>query len=142
MGRYVQRTHPLEPLSMLALFTQLETTWLEALQSKDLSTIDELLDDAFVCTPWNSKSELLLRNEYLDEVKRTEFKSCHVTVLNVQALDTFAVVKCRLQCGYALGQTQWEADFIVTDVWVQKNRQWRVLNRHASVESEPAETAA
>jgi SnoaL-like domain len=117
----------------LSTFSNLESNWLEAVRKRDISTLDGLLDESFVCTPWSSNGELLLRSEYLNEVKRTQFQSCGVEVLNVQMLESFAIVNCRVDCEYALGNSGWKAHFLVTDVWVRKGEDWKILNRHASI---------
>lgn len=121
---------------MLAEFSSLESTWLDAVRQRDISTLEELLDESFVCTPWNSKGDLLLRGGYLDEVKEASFRRCKVEVMDVQMLDSFAIVKCRIQCSYSINNTIWKTTLLVTDIWVKKGDAWKALNRHASMANE------
>jgi hypothetical protein len=75
----------------------------------------------------------MLRDEYLREVDRTEFSNCGLQVINVQALNSFAVVKCRIGCECSVNGAGWTAEFLVIDVWINKGQHWKALNRHASI---------
>jgi hypothetical protein len=110
-------------------FLELETEWLRALQNDDFETVDRLLDPAFVCTPWNSDGNLLLKEEYLREVKHAQFKDCGVNLFFVQTIGQFAIVRCRIGCEYFSGERRWTVDMLLTDIWVNREGCWKALNR-------------
>ncbi len=118
---------------MLTHFSELEGAWLEAVRRCDISTLETILDNSFVSTPWTTKGDLLLRGQYLREVEETKLESCDVRVIDVQELESFAIVRCRMACEYWLEHFSAKAEFFITDVWVRYGEDWKALNRHTTV---------
>jgi hypothetical protein len=118
-------------------FFELENSWLQALQSSDLQTLERLLDPAFVCIPWNCKGELLLKRDYLSEARRAPFRGCKLSLADVQLHGNYALVCCRIICEYRVGAKTWELDIIVADIWVNRKEGWKALNRKATAASPP-----
>jgi len=114
-------------------FSQLERKWMSAVQTRDAATLEQMLDESFVCTAWSSTGELTSRAEYIGSVDAAEFGGCHVDVYHVQQLDSIAIVRCLLTCDCTFGQRSWSASFLVTDVWVRQGKSWRAVSRHASI---------
>jgi|SRR6185369_6636968 hypothetical protein len=118
-------------------FLELENRWLQALQASDLETLERLLDPAFVCVPWSSKGELLLKRDYLNEARRGVFKGCDVSLADVQLHGDYALVRCRILCEYHIAAKTWELDITVNDIWVNRQGDWKALNRKATASSAP-----
>lgn len=114
---------------MHAQLLELEAEWLRALQDEDSETLEELLDPAFVCAPWSPEGNLLLKEQYLREVKHARFNGCGLNPVYVQEIGRFAIVRCRVSCEYTSGDRKWIVDMLLTDVWVNREGRWRALNR-------------
>jgi hypothetical protein len=110
-------------------FEELESEWLRALQNDDSETLDRLLDSAFVCTPWSPDGNLLLKDEYLRDVRHARFKDCGVNPIHVLTIGQFAIVRCRVSCEYFAGDRTWTVEMLLTDIWVQREGLWKALNR-------------
>lgn len=114
-------------------FFALERDWMAAVQRRDTEKLEEILDPQFVCTSWSSVGELTSRQEYLGSVGSAEFGCFDISVDHVQQLGETAIVRCALRCDCLLQEGQWNAEFLVTDVWIRVGDGWRAVSRHASV---------
>lgn len=108
---------------------KLETEWLHALQTGDLSALDGLLDSAFVSSLWNAPDELLLRDAYIREANRAQFRGCELTPVYVELIGNFAIVKCHIECEYNVKGRKWTVELSITDIWVHREDGWKALNR-------------
>jgi Domain of unknown function (DUF4440) len=117
---------------MQAELVKLETEWLHALQNGDSRTLDTLLDPAFVSSPWNAPDELLLRDAYIREANRAQFRGCELTPVYMEFPGNFAIVKCRLTCEYDMWGSKWAVELSITDIWIRRDGEWKALNRNTT----------
>jgi uncharacterized protein DUF4440 len=117
---------------MQAELVKLETEWLHALQNGDSTTLDSLLDSAFVSSPWNAPDELILRDAYIRAANRAQFRGCELTPVFVELIGNFAIVKCRVGCEYNVRGRKWTVELSMTDIWVHREDGWKALNRGAT----------
>jgi hypothetical protein len=111
---------------------RLEADWLHALQTGDSNTLDGLLDSAFVSSQWNAPDQLLLRDAYLREADRVQFRGYELTPVYLEIMGNFAIFNSRYACEYEVNGTKWAIDVATTDIWVHREDGWKALNRDAS----------
>lgn len=114
-------------------FTDLETRWMNAWKSKDEATCRELLSDDFTLTSSLSSGNLVNKEEWIEKAifhyDCDEFK---IKNLNSRVYNETAVVNILFNQKATANGKDWSGDFLLTDVWVLQNNQWRVVSRHAS----------
>ncbi len=110
---------------MQAELVKLEAEWLHAFQNGDSSTLDGLLDSAFVSSPLNAPDELLLRDADLREANRAQFRGCELMPTYVELIGNFAIVKCRIARQYEVKRRKWMVELSTTDIWVRREMDGR-----------------
>ena len=117
-------------------FSLLEKDLMTAVMNRDQPTMERLLADEYQLTSSDSSGTLIGKRAYilgvLDEallkVEGFEFKS-----LSAQQLTSdVVIVRCVLAWRSTYRGKPWNADFLITDVWLQKDKQWRLVSRHSS----------
>ncbi len=111
----------------------LERDWLEALQQADTSSLDRLLDEAFVCKSPKSSGGLLLRGEYLRYAGRRRLRNCELDGIRVQLVAKFALIECYFKCHHHVGSRNWTTNFVLSDTWIRRDDGWKALNRNSAV---------
>jgi hypothetical protein len=110
-----------------------EREWLLALQHRDQASLDDILDNDFTLISWASGGEKLSKSEYLEDFTRVELTSFEIHDCQTQVYESAAVVRCRLEWKARVGERLWDAEFLITDMWILRNGRWRVVARHASL---------
>lgn len=111
----------------------LERDWLEALQRGDTSSLDRLLDRAFVCRSPKSPAGVLLRGEYLRYAGRCRLRNCELDAIQVRLVAKFALIECRFKCHHHVGSRNWTTNFVLSDTWIRREDGWKALNRNSVV---------
>jgi hypothetical protein len=86
----------------------------------DSSTLDSLLDPAFVSSPWNAPDELLMRDAYIRKANCAQFRGCELTPVYMELIGNFAIVKCHIACEYNVKGRKWTVELSITDIWVRR----------------------
>jgi hypothetical protein len=60
-----------------------------------------------------------------------------VSLADVQLHGDYALVRCRILCEYHIAAKTWELDITVNDIWVNRQGDWKALNRKATASSAP-----
>ncbi|HVM23164.1 MAG TPA: nuclear transport factor 2 family protein [Sphingomicrobium sp.] len=116
-----------------ALIEALEQRWRDALCSKDMERLRELVHPEFVLIGTRSTGPFLMkRDEWLDAVQRREVETIEIEVHDATAVgDTMiGTIYARWQLKY-LGRMI-EDCVVLTDVWVRQGDDWQVIRRHST----------
>lgn len=112
----------------------LEDKWMKALTEKDTSTMSQLLLPDFILNGSAAVNET--RSQYL-ETAAMPHRSLQPIVL--QNRELFLYRKTAISTGSTEYIGQWKANkFLLpvryTNVWIKKNRQWKVASAHLSIQ--------
>jgi ketosteroid isomerase-like protein len=112
---------------------QLEREWRDALCTRDMGQLRELLHPDFVLIGTRSSGPFMMgRDEWLDAIQRREVESIELQVRDSTMLDQVMIgtVHARWRLKY-LGRII-EDCVLLTDVWVKDDGQWRAIRRHST----------
>ena len=115
------------------LIEGLENEWRDALCSKDMERLRDLVHPDFVLIGTRSTGPFVMhRDDWLDAIQRREVDDIELEVHDATALDQVMVgtVQAKWRVKY-LGRVI-EACVLLTDVWVQDAGRWRALRRHST----------
>jgi hypothetical protein len=118
---------------MKQLFIELETQWMTAWKNKDEVTARKLIADEFTLTSSLSTGNLVYKEEWIEKAMHhyhcTDFL---INKLESRVYDKTAVLNIWFSQQATANGKDWSGDFLLTDIWVQKNDSWQVVARHAS----------
>ena len=112
---------------------ELEREWRDALRSRDMDRLRELLHPDFVLIGSRSTGPFMMgRDEWLEAIQRREVESIELQVRDATMLDEVMIgtVHARWRLKY-LGRVI-EDCVLLTDVWVKEDGQWRAIRRHST----------
>lgn len=115
------------------LIEGLENEWRDALCSKDMDRLRDLVHPDFVLIGTRSTGPFMMhRDEWLDAIQRREVADIDLEVHDATALEHVMVgtVQAKWRVKY-LGRVI-EDCVLLTDVWVQDEGRWRALRRHST----------
>ncbi|PYX82806.1 MAG: hypothetical protein DMG70_13430 [Acidobacteria bacterium] len=126
-GRIVTTTR------LVALFSQMEAGWLEAIQQQDQATLTRFLADDFqVWTP-TPPGEPVPREQWLQQAMAEKLDSFRIRQMAARAVNSSTVV-----VSFVLGETVQQAgkpratDYFIVDLWQKKDENWQVTDRYLS----------
>ena len=112
---------------------ELERDWRDALRTRDMGRLRELLHPDFVLIGSRSSGPFMMgRDEWLDAIQRREVESIELQVRDATILDQVMIgtVHARWRLKY-LGRVI-EDCVLLTDVWVKDAGEWRAIRRHST----------
>lgn len=114
-------------------FLKLEQDWMTAVGKHDKDTLSQLTADEFTLTSAYSTGERVTRDQFLSQAGQVN--GLEFTYENFQAriYGDVAVVKTRLKSSYGAGEEHRGGDFLVTDIWVNRDGRWQMVARHSSL---------
>ena len=115
------------------LIEGLENEWRDALCSKDMERLRDLVHPDFVLIGTRSTGPFVMhRDDWLDAIQRREVDDIELEVHDATALNQVMVgtVQAKWRVKY-LGRVI-EDCVLLTDVWVQDGGRWRALRRHST----------
>ena len=115
------------------LIEGLENEWRDALCSKDMDRLRDLVHPDFVLIGTRSTGPFMMhRDEWLDAIQRREVDDIDLEVHDATALENVMVgtVQAKWRVKY-LGRVI-EDCVLLTDVWVKDEGRWRALRRHST----------
>lgn len=123
-------------------FTTLERQWMDALAAKDEPTLQRMMAQEFSITGAGSTTDDPGgdRASWIRLALSRPFPKHDLSKVRVTRVDDVAVVQCLLSGTYppkSLTAEGGRLQFLVTDVWVQREGRWQVLTRHASLALPP-----
>jgi ketosteroid isomerase-like protein len=112
---------------------KMENEWARAWQLPDPAALENIVADDFTLTSASSKGEITNKRQYIDTVlKLVRGDSYSFEKMTVRIYGDTAVINACFQQSATFAGQDWSGDFLVTDVWVKRAGQWRVVARHAS----------
>jgi len=115
------------------LIDALEREWVEALRTRDMDALRELVHPDFVLIGTRSTGPFIMhRDEWLDAIQRRDVHEIELEVHDATSLNQVMVgtVLAKWRVKY-LGRVI-EDCVILTDVWVMDEGRWRALRRHST----------
>jgi hypothetical protein len=114
-------------------FMDLETRWMDAWKNKNEAKARELIADDFTLTSSLTTGNLISKDEWIEKVLHNfDCKVLRIDKMNVRVYDKAAILNIWLHQEAVVNEKDWNGDFLLTDVWVQKNEKWQVTSRHSS----------
>jgi ketosteroid isomerase-like protein len=111
----------------------LEREWRDALCSKDMKRLADLMHPDFVLIGTRSTGPFLMhRDEWIDAIQRRDVETVEFNVMDATALDDVMIgtVHARWRLKY-LGRMI-EDCVLLTDVWVKDGDRWVAIRRHST----------
>lgn len=115
------------------LIEELERQWCDALCSRDLDRLAELVHPDFVLIGSRSTGPFeMTKDEWLDAIQRRDVVTIDLSVRNASVIGDMMIgtVRAMWRLKY-LGRVI-EDCVLLTDVWVKEGERWRVIRRHST----------
>lgn len=115
------------------LIAGLESEWRDALRSKDLKRLRDLMHPDFVLIGTRSAGPFMMhRDSWLDAIQRREVETIEFDVRDASQFDNVMIgtVHARWRIKY-LGRII-EDCVLLTDVWVKEGGRWLAIRRHST----------
>ena len=126
------------PQADAAFFERLEGDMMTAFANGDRATLERLIGSEYQLTSATSTGGRINKSSYISgglaQIKVRSFRFHDVAV---QRFGDVAVVYCRLDWHSTWSGKEWSADFLMTDVWVKRGKQWQIVSRHSSYPATP-----
>ena len=110
---------------------ELERAWMNAWIAKDRATCEAVLDDEFLLS--SARGVLIRKAEWLAGAMGVfncrEFEWLSVLV---RPFGDVALVHSTIRQVASVGDQDWSGVFMLTDAWVLRDAQWRVVSRHGT----------
>src|SRR3954468_13929951 len=117
---------------MEKLFLDLETKWMTAGRDKDINTAREILSDDFTLTSSLSNGELTDKEGWIEKLQHFHIKDFRFDKIYVRVYGNTSIVNSWYYQEATANGREWSGNFLLTDVWVNKNSEWKVVSRHSS----------
>ena len=105
----------------------LEHAWMEAVQRKDLVALDRIVAPEYSYTA--SGQGRWPRQRWMETVTVYDIHRFSFMDVDVRDYGEFAVVLARYRQEASVAGTQRSGEFLITDVWVQRDERWQVVAR-------------
>jgi ketosteroid isomerase-like protein len=116
--------------------TQLEHTWMEAVQRKDTEALERILAPEYTYTA--SGQGRWSRQGWLDTVAIYDIHRFAFVEIDVRPYGDAAVVLSRYQQEASVAGVPRSGEFLITDVWVMRDGSWQVVARSSILMPEAA----
>jgi hypothetical protein len=106
---------------------------MNAWKSKDETILRKILADEFTLTSSLSKGDLVYKEEWIEKaIHHYHCKDFRISKLDTRLYGNTAVLNIWFHQEATANGNDWNGDFLITDIWVQKDDNWQVVARHAS----------
>lgn len=115
------------------LIDRLEREWRDALCSKDVDRLSQMVHPNFVLIGTRSTGPFMMhRDDWLDAIQRRDVDTIEFNVMDATAFDNVMIgtVHARWRLKY-LGRAI-EDCVLLTDVWVKEGERWQAIRRHST----------
>lgn len=122
-----------------AQISTLEREWAAAFQAKDIFALQNLMADgyALIIGVQGLPLQVVPRNAWLEDLHDYEISSVNIDHIHVRAYGDVAVAVMLWRQEAKLGGRDRSAQFMLTDIWVRQNGEWRMAERHSSRPEHP-----
>ena len=108
-------------------FLRLYHEWMDAVRTRDMSSLDRVLAAEYVYTATGQGR--VDRQRWLQMVSIYDLQTFEFTHVDVRQYGEVAVALCEYrQTGTVAGEPR-SGNFLITDVWVQRDSRWQVVAR-------------
>jgi ketosteroid isomerase-like protein len=108
-------------------FIALEQAWMEAIQRKDLATLDRILAPEYAYTA--SGQGRRTRQNWMETVAVYDIEDFTILDIDVRLYGDVAVVLPDYRQTAVVNGEPRSGDFLITDVWVRRDGAWQVVAR-------------
>ncbi len=115
-----------------------EDSMMAAYSRKDSMTMDRIIGDEFELTSARSTGGRVKKRGYISGGgARIEVESFRFHDMSVHVYGNVAVVHTRIDWKSTWNGERWDADFLMTDVWILREGRWQLVSRHSSYPATP-----
>jgi len=112
---------------------RLEHEWMDAWRRRDAPALDRYLSDDFTLTSARSTGDLVDRARWLDlAMNAYRCESFEFKRMMARLYGDVAVLNAVYHQTATADGEDWSGTFLLTDVWVHRGGEWRVVTRHSS----------
>lgn len=131
--------NPNQDLPVEAQVSALERQWTTAFQQKDIVALEELMADGYqlVIAVQGMPLQVVPRDAWLKSLEAYDISDVHIDHITVRVYGSVAVVVMLWHQFATLEGQDRSAQFMLTDIWVQQEGQWRIVERHSSRPEHP-----
>ena len=119
-----------------AYFRNLEEKLMSAVMERNQTVMEMMIGDDYLLTSSDSNGGLIGKTGYIAgsmDPSILTAEGFEFTSLSVQEIDDDAViVRSQLDWQSTYRGRPWNAEFLMTDVWVLRSGQWKLISRHSS----------
>jgi len=120
------------PQTLEQQITQLSEDWMRAVWDKDDAVLNRLMTDDFVLISPGGSIKTQTHPDWLRTVRMAGNGECSYSNIHVHAIGEMAIMAAEMSCKGDFHGIGFEADSVVSDVWVKRDGTWRVAARMAS----------
>jgi len=113
-------------------FLALENKWMNAWKNKDEKICTAIIADDFTLTSSLSTGELMTKAQWLAAIPNYNCISLKFDKIKVRVYGQTAIVNSWYHQEANANGKDWTGNFLMTDIWVNKDNNWQVVARHAS----------
>lgn len=117
-------------------FLKLEQRLMTAVVERDRENMDAMIGNDYLLTSSDSNGAFLSKAQYISgamspdllTAEGFEFKQLQVQKIDDQAV----IVRSQLDWRSNYRGRPWNAEFLMTDIWVLRDDRWQLISRHSS----------
>ena len=131
--------NPNRDMPVEAQISALERQWTAAFQQKDIAALQDMMADnyALVIAVQDMPLQVVPRDAWLESLDAYEISDAHIDHITVRVYNDVAVVVMLWHQFATLGGQDRSAQFMLTDIWVKQEGEWRIAERHSSRPEHP-----
>ena len=116
---------------------KLENQMMQAVMDRDSVAMDSLIGEDFLLTSSESNGFLMPKQQYVtgsmnSEVLQVDLFRFYDFRVRVFPDRNTAIVHNRIDWKSTYRGKRWDADFLMTDVWMKRGGKWKIVARHSS----------
>jgi hypothetical protein len=109
---------------------QLEREWMNEWVLRERDGCARILGDDFLLT--SARGVLMTKTEWLAALDSIVAESFEWDEILVRPFGEVAIVHCRTRQRASVAGRDWSGRFLLTDVWIRRDRRWQVISRHGT----------
>lgn len=129
----------LQDLPLEATISHLERQWAAAFARKDIAALQNMMADGYslVIAVEGLPLQVTGRNAWLEALDHYDIEEASVDHIHVRIYDCVAVAVMLWRQKASLAGADRTAVFMLTDIWVDVNGEWKLAERHSSRPEHP-----
>ncbi len=117
-----------------AHISALEREWAAAFQAKNVTALQNLMADGYslIIAVEGLPLQMVPRNAWIERLNDYEVISISIDHIHVRTYGTVAVAVMLFRQEARLAGQDRSGQLMLTDIWVEQNGEWRLVERHSS----------